>query len=272
MTPYKVKCKICNNESRFLFKAKVLSKYNVDYYQCNSCNFIHFDEVYWLNEAYEKSIASNDTGYVTRNLRDAEIVSIILKLFYRKKNSRFLDYGGGYGLFVRMMRDKGFNYFNYDKYSENLFSKFFEFDKLDIHDRFDLISSFEVFEHFVDPFEQISSMFLHTDSVLFSTSLVPKQISSVDDWWYFAPESGQHISFYTKKALVAIAKRLNCRIYSNNKDFHLLTKKRYILNPVLIITLAGSIINLIFGRHFNRRNSFIETDYRFIKDKMHING
>jgi len=94
---------------------------------------------------------------------------------------------------------------------------------------------------------------------------------SVDDWWYFAPENGQHVSFYTKKALLVIAKSLNCRLYSNNKNLHLLTKRNFLINPVWIISWANTVINKLFGRHFNRRNSLIESDNKYIKDKTLIN-
>jgi hypothetical protein len=41
-------------------------------------------------------------------------------------NNRFIDYGGGYGLFVRLMRDAGFDYYWFDKFCDNVLSKGFE--------------------------------------------------------------------------------------------------------------------------------------------------
>ena len=40
------------------------------------------------------------------------------------------------------------------------------------------------------------------DNVLFSTLLIPdKKISQSNDWWYFVPETGQHVAFYSVKSL-----------------------------------------------------------------------
>jgi hypothetical protein len=57
-----------------------------------------------------------DTGIMQRNLYLSKITAFILLLFFdcRKK---FLDYAGGYGVFVRLMRDYGFDFYWYDKYA-----------------------------------------------------------------------------------------------------------------------------------------------------------
>ena len=67
-------------------------------------------------------------------------------MFFYKKNEKFLDYGGGSGLFVRLMREKGFNFYYYYKYSLNIFAKGFEVD-LKNNFSFEVITVFEVFEH-----------------------------------------------------------------------------------------------------------------------------
>ena len=79
-------------------------------------------------------------------------------------------------------------------------------------------------------------MFAFSDSIMFSTALQPKtDFKSIEDWWYFLPYSGQHVSLYSKDSLIALSKKFNCNLYTNNKDLHLLTKKRFIINPVFII-------------------------------------
>ena len=86
-------CKICKSESKFVFEAKVLRKYNVKYYHCPSCGFLQTEEPYWLSEAYSEAISSLDTGIMQRNLYLSKITAFILLLFFdcRKK---FLDYAG----------------------------------------------------------------------------------------------------------------------------------------------------------------------------------
>jgi hypothetical protein len=264
-----IKCKICGNECNPIFKSKILNKYEVDYFRCRECNFVQFKEVFWFDEAYKNSISDDDTGYVTRNIVDCEIVSILIKLVYNQKKSIFLDYGGGYGLFTRLMRDKGFNFFNHDKYSINIFAKYFEYKDLNKNNQFNLITSFEVFEHLINPLSEISLMLSHTDSILFSTMLIPKKVTTLKDWWYFEPENGQHISFYTKKTLKVISERVNCRLYTNNNNLHLLTKRRFIINPIFFIDLVTMIRNILLGKHFNNRRTLINSDYNHIKKMQH---
>ncbi len=38
-----------------------------------------------------------------------------------------MDFGAGHGVFVRMMRDKGFDFFWNDIYCKNLYAKDFEY-------------------------------------------------------------------------------------------------------------------------------------------------
>ena len=68
-----------------------------------------------------------DTGIIKRNILLAKRTSAILFFLFNKKES-FLDYGGGYGLFVRLMRDGGFNFYWNDPFTENLFARGFEYD------------------------------------------------------------------------------------------------------------------------------------------------
>ena len=45
-----------------------------------------------------------------------------------KSNGSIVDYGGGYGLLVRLMRNSGFDFYRYDPYCANFFAKGFEVD------------------------------------------------------------------------------------------------------------------------------------------------
>ena len=95
-------CKICNSESKEVFSAKVLNKYNVKYYQCPSCGFLQTEEPYWLDEAYKSAIGIADTGIQKRNQLFADRSSVIISSFFDPKK-KFLDFAGGYGIFVRMI-------------------------------------------------------------------------------------------------------------------------------------------------------------------------
>tara|TARA_B110000503_G_C7166407_1_gene422066 strand:- start:1015 stop:1809 length:795 start_codon:yes stop_codon:yes gene_type:complete len=263
-----MKCNICNQETKQLFSAEIMKKHTILYYSCLSCNFIQTEKPFWLDEAYSSAISSIDVGYVTRNVVYAEIVSSVIKFFYNRKN-KFIDYGGGYGMFTRLMRDNGYDYYRQDIYCENLFAEYFDindFPKEKLK-KFEVLTSFEVFEHLINPIKEIEKMFAFSESILFSTALQPDiEFKSIDDWWYFLPFSGQHVSLYSKKSLVAISKKFNCNLYTNNRDFHLLTKKKYIINPVFIIYYAYKIRDKIMGKNFLNKKSLIKKDFELIKN------
>lgn len=215
-------CRICNSEISYLFDGKIMNKYNISYYKCNSCGFIQTESPYWLEEAYNNVIAHTDVGLLNRNLLFRDILSkMILKYF--NPDRKFLDYAGGYGIFTRLMRDNGFDFYSYDKYCENIFARNFELKELDHQDNFELITAFEYLEHIVDPVNEIKTLFKYSDALLFSTEIQPDYgLNNINDWWYFAPETGQHISFYTKQTFEYMADSFNCNLYTNGSNLHML--------------------------------------------------
>lgn len=213
-------CKICGAASNLLFTAKVLNKYDVGYHQCTSCKFIQTDEPHWLNEAYQSAINNNDTGILARNERFRKIVTVLLTFLF-DKGAAFLDYAGGYGIFTRMMRDVGFDYYWVDEYAKNLVSIGFEHQ---VGKRYEAITAFEVFEHLENPKQKLEDMLTYADTIIFSTELVPDNTPK-QDWWYYAFTHGQHIAFYHLHSLQYIAKQYGLNLVSNGSNFHVLSKK-----------------------------------------------
>lgn len=215
-------CKICQNKSQKIFSAKILKKYNVDYFHCSRCGFLQTEEPYWLEQAYKNPIAASDTGVLARNMNLSKITAVLAYFLFDKKG-RYLDYAGGYGIFTRLMRDLGFDCFWYDPYTPNLFAQGFEID-LNTKPTFDLVTSFECFEHLPDPCKEIEAMLALAPSILFTTDFLPSPIPAPDSWWYYACDEGQHISFYTPKTCQYIAQKYGLNFYSH-WGIHLLTKK-----------------------------------------------
>lgn len=226
-------CKICANKSTPIFKAKILNKYDVQYFKCSKCEFIQTEKPYWLEEAYTHAIADLDVGLVYRNLDYTDqIYTLITNNLNLKK--KYLDYAGGYGLFVRIMRDRGLDYIHYDKYCENIFAKNHGIKDSAINSKFEGLTALEVFEHLEDPLNDIKEMLLLSDTIIFSTELIEKHdIQSAEDWWYFVPETGQHIAFYSPKTLKVIAKKLALSTFSKG-NLHLFSKRTLKRNPFLI--------------------------------------
>ncbi|NOT77558.1 MAG: class I SAM-dependent methyltransferase [Bacteriovoracaceae bacterium] len=219
-----VKCRVCGENTNFLWDNKLLGKYVVKYYQCPKCQYVMTEEPYWIEEAYSKSINLSDTGYLVRNLLLSNFVSILLFLTYSKASS-FLDFAGGYGVFVRLMRDKGFNFYWIDKYTTNLFAVNFEWKE---GKHVEAITAFEVFEHLVTPKEEIAELFKSAKTLIISTDLYQDKAPG-KNWEYLGFDHGQHIGFYNKKTLAYVASQHNMRVYSYG-GIHVFTRDERLSN------------------------------------------
>jgi Methyltransferase domain len=265
-------CKICNSSVTKKFEKTILNKYkNIGYFECENCAFIQINEPTWLNEAYQSAITSLDIGILYRNeLLKSTTIQIINTFFQDAK--LLLDYAGGYGIFTRIMRDAGFNYYWEDKFCENIFAKHFTINDIETK-KFDFVTAFEVLEHMENPMEELSEIFSYSHNVLISTELIPEK-SLIENWWYIAPETGQHISFYTKKSLELIAEKYDCNYYNISETVHLFTKKELDLTNLSPKPVKTTILQKIFkkkskGRELNmERKSLLETDFYHIKEKL----
>ena len=211
-------CRICGADVTPYGKATVLRKYEVQYFECSACGFVQTEEPYWLAEAYSEAIARTDIGLVNRNLFNARVASSVINWFV-DGGARFLDYGGGYGLFTRLMRDRGYDFHWQDKYARNLFAQGFE-DAVTDTSRFEMITVFELVEHLADPVAELQKLCASTDHLLISTLLVPESRPKPGEWWDFALEHGQHIGLFTRQSLHALAERLGRKLCSNGKSIH----------------------------------------------------
>ena len=224
-------CKICKSNTQQIFTSKILKKYDVKYFKCDNCGYLFTEEPFWLEEAYSRSINLSDTGLLDRNIYFSKVLSVLI-FFCFDRNGSFLDYAGGYGVFTRLMRDIGFDFYWHDPYTQNLFANGFEKD-LKFNSRFELLTAFEVFEHLVNPKEELEKMLEFSDTIIFSTELMPQEVPDPKDWWYYGFNHGQHISFYTEKTLNTLANQFKLNYY-NVDEIHILTKRKF-NNSVLIL-------------------------------------
>jgi hypothetical protein len=195
------------------------------------------------------------------SLADITHALIVLKF---NADAAFLDYGGGSGLFTRLMRDRGFRFTHHDRYCPNLFSLGFALKTLPTdNDRFELITAFEVVEHLWEPFDQLKTLLSCSDTLLFTTELIREQPPSLHEWPYYASDEGQHITFLTTKALAILGKTLGAQVYSY-QHLHLLTRvpfNRYLYRMLAHQKIAKSIAT------FCRRPSLIAEDYRSVSGR-----
>ena len=224
-------CKICNSNAKQVFNSKILKKYDVKYFKCDNCGYLFTEQPFWLDEAYSRSINLSDTGLLDRNIYFSKVLSVLIYFCFNKRGL-FLDYAGGYGVFTRLMRDIGFDFFWHDPYTQNLFANGFEKD-IKPDSKFELITAFEVFEHLVSPKEEIEKMLSYSKTIVFSTELLPKEIPDPKEWWYYGFNHGQHISFYSEKTLNTLANQFKLNYYNVN-GIHILSERKF-NNTALIL-------------------------------------
>ncbi|MDX1568975.1 MAG: class I SAM-dependent methyltransferase [Xanthomonadales bacterium] len=153
-----------------------------------------------MEEAYEnRNLSIMDTGAAQRNIHNMAACFALSKLF-NLRNA--IDIGGGDGLLCRMLRDHEINCFVKDKYAVPTYAQGFtepDFDKPD------LLICFELIEHLVNPRDDMEDLFRYDpNALLFSTEIYSQQD---ENWWYLAPQSGQHVFFYSGEALRQIAEK-----------------------------------------------------------------
>lgn len=211
-------CRVCGGAARHVFTLPVLKR-DVGYFECPKCGYLQTQQPDWLADAYARPINDVDTGIMMRN-RD-NLRQVVMTLFaLGRLQGRVIDHAAGFGILVRLMRDAGVDARWSDKYCENLLARGFEADG----GPYDLLTAFEVFEHFVDPMAELRAMLETAPTVMLSTELIPQPETPPRDWWYLGPEHGQHIGFFRVSTLHWMAANLGCHLATDGRSVHLFSK------------------------------------------------
>lgn len=197
-------CRLCGNKLTTLFNKKVLQKYSVGYFSCSGCYSLQTEPPFWLHESYALHMSSLDTGAAQRCLINFAACLFLAKIF---NISSTIDIGGDDGLLCRLLRDKNIKSYVSDAYAQISYAQ--GYDSYNLTNA-ELISAFEVVEHFENPDNEFAAIFNHRPrAVILSTMLYEAQ---PEEWWYLTPESGQHIFFYSVAAFQLLAHKYNYEI------------------------------------------------------------
>lgn len=251
-----------------IFSQTILGKYSTTYFKCPECEIIKPENPYWLAESYSSAIAETDVGLVSRNIRNRDLLTpIFIRL--HPVDGKMLDVGGGYGLLCRMLRDKGWNCFSIDTFCQNLFARRFEPDE---KFKASTLLAFEVFEHIEDPlsFARVQIARYDSDRIIFSTLTHKWDVPPVD-WWYYAFETGQHISIYKRQTLKVIADKMSWHVFSVSDEMHILSKQPIDRLSKILLNRKYRILSRlyrIYAIFCLRKKSLLNTDYLSIKSDL----
>ena len=197
-------CRLCEAPTRFWNRKRLLDRHDVSYFLCSGCGSLQAEKPYWLGEAYDVSGIGADLGAGQRTIDLVLKTSALLTQLRLPAGAECIDYGGGIGLFTRLMRDRGFNFRSYDLYATPFFSDRYSLGSLAGQSPA-AMTAFEVVEHFPDPKRDLESLFETRPPILIVTT---ETFTGQDlDWPYLAPETGQHVFFYSPDAMTRVADR-----------------------------------------------------------------
>jgi hypothetical protein len=268
-----VTCPICSSSARFLFKVSIQGENNSDLFSCTACEFAFYPDQNWISKSFSDELNSLDVGATDRTIIAADYLSVLLKSL-KLKNGRFLDYGGGYGLLCRIMRDRGFDFENYDPHTRQIFPTSGKAVSKPLEQKYDAVTLIEVALHFEDPVEEFKRLLELSDLVFFTAVLTDNKLDS--DWWYLSPETGQHISLFSRKTLEEIANELGVYVTTEGKFFHIFHRDKLKLVTRMLAKrqhLVFVLASLKAGTAYMRRalsltGSLLEADERRAKETV----
>jgi hypothetical protein len=220
-------CPCCNSRSKAIKSVLIQKATNAELFQCITCGHLFFPNPSWLDKAYSSAIARTDTGLVARNLMLRRLLFPFLlraRQLSSREESKFLDFGCGTALFVRMMRDLGLDFYGFDDYSHPVHAPAYVYKDIAsiTSEFFEVITLCEVLEHLTDPLKTLKELRDATQTFLVTTECIPEPVPS-NSWPYYDFDTGQHISFFTLASLASLASQLNCTISSYGRSIHLIS-------------------------------------------------
>jgi len=197
-------CKVCNAKTTLIEDVKK----KLFYYRCMDCGFVYLDDSHRVNSMEEKrkydqhNNSLENEGYV-QMFEDFIELSIAPYLANIKK---VLDFGSGpEPVFSKLLERRGLEVEIYDLY--------YSPQKVYEGNRYDLITSTEVFEHLSKPLETLELLVAHLNSngyIVLMTKFPPKEDKAFLDWWYRRDPT--HISFFTPKSFEVMAEKVGLKV------------------------------------------------------------
>lgn len=263
-------CPLCAHGGDVVAQQRLLGRYEVRYFRCPTCDLLFTEEPYWLEEAYTETISRLDTGAINRNLLSAQLTLLISVVAGSPRDASALDFGGGHGVFVRMMRDLGLDFRWYDKHARNEYALGFDGKPDEPHH---LVTAFEVLEHLADVRADLDLLFSARPALVLVGTLLHD--GHRPGWWYYLLESGQHVVFFSRRTMEYVAQLYGYRAFVGNDhtlfvrcDHPLGVARSLLLDTIVRNASASMVITSLVPRGLAMRlagyRSRVESDHALL--------
>lgn len=261
------RCRLCEGPTTAAFQKLILNRYSVQYLECGQCGSLQTEKPYWLDESYAGgNLATLDTGAAQRVLSNWALTYTTARLLGARL---LLDYGGGDGLLCRLLRDVGLDAYRSDRFAKATYG--IGFDSFPGEKAPDLMTAFEVVEHFANPVEDLATLLsTRPTSFLGTTGLYRRQ---GENWWYLTPETGQHVFFYSPQALKLAAEKFGYSLHIRGDVF--------LFTTIPLTSRQRMMLNMAFSPRVRKllrclspllATPGIESDYRLARQRISSSG
>jgi glycosyltransferase involved in cell wall biosynthesis len=215
-------CRLCYGKTVQRFSVTLLGHHRTGLHECAVCGSLQTDPPHWLDEAYADPRPITDTGIVQRTLENSITCADLLARLAVSESDICVDFGGGNGLFSRMMRDKGFNFFCFDRYVDPFYVPHHAAGDHGIKHA-TVVTCFEVLEHLPEPAKDLMEIFSYQPDLLIATTSTYQGQGA--EWPYLSVENGQHVFFYSAPALGQIAEAYGYHLITTG-SLHLFCRRQ----------------------------------------------
>lgn len=199
-----IPCRLCGGDADAQFQLVLLGRFPTRYYRCGACQSLQTGAPYWLGEAYADPRPITDVGMAARTLDLSLRVDVMLAILGGDASAVCVDWAGGNGLFTRLMRDRGWNFYRDEPFTPNFYAPFHDAAAEGVTSAA-AVTAFEALEHLPNPAQDLEKLFGYEPDVVLATTEVYR--GQDERWWYLSQESGQHVFFYSPQALEQIGRR-----------------------------------------------------------------
>ena len=183
-----------------------MSPYIPCFYQCPQCHFISREQKYWLDKESEKAHYAHHENSID-NLGYVQMFEHFLEFVNTQTEyEKVLDFGVGPGpVLAKKLEKSNKHILCYDPY-------FFP-NKDYLEQKYNLITSTEVFEHIANPLEtliHLKELLEPNGTIAIMTHFHPNESFRFESWWYHKDPT--HISFYTPNTFEILAREASLHV------------------------------------------------------------